>query len=242
MVDWLEWDSNHFGFSVAKIIGAKLNQNKLTEILKYCDKHNIRLLEYACDCHDKRSVELAELYKFNFVDIRLTFELDLSKFSQVLSISSDLVFEMAIIEDIPELQNISKNIYELSRYYFDTNFPEDKVESFYKNWISKAVTGEFDHHACIIRSSISGEIFAFCTIRYEENNIGRLALVGVLPSKRGQGLGTLVVNKSLNYLKQNSVNKVEIVTQGRNYSAQRLYQRMGFLTKKTELWYHKWFS
>tara|TARA_Y100000031_G_C7967214_1_gene268715 strand:- start:160 stop:300 length:141 start_codon:yes stop_codon:yes gene_type:complete len=34
--------------------------------------------------------------------------------------------------------------------------------------------------------------------------------------------------------------KVFVVTQGRNYAAQRLYLNVGFLTKETELWYHKW--
>jgi hypothetical protein len=34
---------------------------------------------------------------------------------------------------------------------------------------------------------------------------------------------------------------VQVITQGRNYAAQRLYQRAGFVTRKTELWYHKWF-
>ena len=34
--------------------------------------------------------------------------------------------------------------------------------------------------------------------------------------------------------------KSSLVTQGRNLYAQRLYQKAGFFTKGTELWYHKW--
>ena len=33
----------------------------------------------------------------------------------------------------------------------------------------------------------------------------------------------------------------KIICVGRNYAAQRLFQKCGFITKSTELWYHKWF-
>jgi ribosomal protein S18 acetylase RimI-like enzyme len=33
---------------------------------------------------------------------------------------------------------------------------------------------------------------------------------------------------------------VSVVTQGRNVAAQRLYQRAGFVTASTQLWYHRW--
>jgi hypothetical protein len=35
---------------------------------------------------------------------------------------------------------------------------------------------------------------------------------------------------------------VLVVTQGRNYAAQRLYQRNQFRTCEVQLWYHKWYS
>jgi hypothetical protein len=34
---------------------------------------------------------------------------------------------------------------------------------------------------------------------------------------------------------------VNVVTQGRNSKAQRLYERCGFLTRSVQLWYHRWF-
>ena len=36
--------------------------------------------------------------------------------------------------------------------------------------------------------------------------------------------------------------EVDVVTQGRNLAAQRLYQRNGFVTRRFELLYHKWFA
>jgi hypothetical protein len=38
------------------------------------------------------------------------------------------------------------------------------------------------------------------------------------------------------------VKRVSVITQGRNYGAQRLYQQAGFLPDKMEIYYHRWFS
>ena len=45
----------------------------------------------------------------------------------------------------------------------------------------------------------------------------------------------------LHSLEKSDVKQVHVVTQGRNYSAQRLYQRAGFIIDNIETYYHKWF-
>jgi dTDP-4-amino-4,6-dideoxy-D-galactose acyltransferase len=36
--------------------------------------------------------------------------------------------------------------------------------------------------------------------------------------------------------------KIGVVTQGRNVSAQRFYQRCGFVTRSVGFWFHRWYS
>jgi ribosomal protein S18 acetylase RimI-like enzyme len=43
------------------------------------------------------------------------------------------------------------------------------------------------------------------------------------------------------YFGKRRIAKVNVVTQGRNVRAQRLYQKSGFATDSVMLWYHKWF-
>ena len=45
---------------------------------------------------------------------------------------------------------------------------------------------------------------------------------------------------ALDWFATQGVEKVTVVTQGRNGAAQRLYQRCGFVTGSIHLWYHKW--
>jgi ribosomal protein S18 acetylase RimI-like enzyme len=56
------------------------------------------------------------------------------------------------------------------------------------------------------------------------------------------GVGRKLVVASLGWFDAHGADRVTVVTQGRNIAAQRLYQRCGFLTRSTGLWYHRWFS
>ena len=56
------------------------------------------------------------------------------------------------------------------------------------------------------------------------------------------GFGSKLMQCSINFLFEKKINKIFVVTQGRNLIAQRLYQKNGFVIKNTEIWYHKWLS
>jgi ribosomal protein S18 acetylase RimI-like enzyme len=77
-----------------------------------------------------------------------------------------------------------------------------------------------------------------------ENNrrIGRISLVGVDESAARMGIGSSLVYSALNWFYKEKIPKVIVITQGRNYDAQRLYQKCGFKTISVQLWYHKWFK
>ena len=70
---------------------------------------------------------------------------------------------------------------------------------------------------------------------------GSIGLVGVTEQARGQQVGKKITNTVLNWFQEQGMKSVNVVTQGRNIPAQRLYQRCGFVTHDMQLWYHKWF-
>ena len=46
----------------------------------------------------------------------------------------------------------------------------------------------------------------------------------------------------LQSLERHRIKQVYVATQGRNYAAQKLYQRSGFTINVIEIYYHKWFE
>lgn len=234
----LKWDSDFFGFNVAYVSCLRLTPNIEKHIAGFVRKENIRMLEYLCNCHDKKSVITAEKNGYSFVDIRLTFEHFVQNNYPVNDCQGYCVRE-AGPKDIAKLRKIASNIYRFSRYYYDSNFDKDKVAEFYANWVEKAVLGKFDDFVYVLCHL--EEPIGFCSIRKNRLNSVTIGLFGMHSNYSGRGLSKYLLDTSLQKLRDSGIHYVEVVTQGRNYAAQRLYQRSGFLTKSVELWYHKWF-
>jgi GNAT superfamily N-acetyltransferase len=74
------------------------------------------------------------------------------------------------------------------------------------------------------------------------NQVGNIQLAGVQSNWRGRGVGTALVQGALDWFLAQGVDRAEVTTQARNVPAQRLYQQMGFFTRRMTLGYHKWMS
>jgi dTDP-4-amino-4,6-dideoxy-D-galactose acyltransferase len=237
LVSHLKWDSNFFGFPIAYIGSRYLSENIQSLIEYFVKKNRIKLIEYLCNCHDDLSVHVAEKNGFHFTDIRLTFELSLQKHTVGTSGSHNI--GLAEENHIKSLRLSTNDMYKHSRYFYDGNFKVDKINSFYSEWIEKAVLGKFDHECyCIFENN---EPIAFCTIRYNKDT-ANIGLFGVTNGYAGKGLGKILLDDVVFRMKQKGLKQIFVVTQGRNYGAQRLYQSAGFRTFSTELWYHKWIN
>lgn len=235
----LEWDSNFFGINIGYISCLRLTPNIERHIKKFIRKEKIDMLEYLCNCHDRESVVTSEKNGYSFVDIRLTFEQFLNK-ARDIQPREDYFVQKGKGNDIDKLKEIATDIYKYSRYYFDVNFDSAKVVEFYRNWVEKAIRSQFDDYAYVLYHK--QEPIGFCTVKKVRKNAAKIGLFGLNSKYVGNGLAKYLLDISLQKLRnEEGINYVEVVTQGRNYVAQRLYQRCGFVTKMTELWYHKWF-
>ena len=237
LIKKLEWDSNFWGFPVAYLSCRYLREAIVFRLEKFIKSENIKLIEYLCNCHDGQSVKIAENNGFNFVDIRLSFEKSLDRKTEV-SFSDGFTVSLAGARDIEILKNIADNIYKTSRYFFDENFDREKVNEFYRRWVEKAVLGQYDDECYCLY--FKGKVVGFCTVKYHFLHTASINLVGISKDYQTRGLARSLLGFVFNKLIDKGVSKILVVTQGRNYPAQRLYQRAGFLTKATELWYHKW--
>jgi dTDP-4-amino-4,6-dideoxy-D-galactose acyltransferase len=239
LVKKLSWDTDFFGYGVGYVSSRNLTENIYQKIHNFSGSNDIRVLEYLCNCHDRESVQVAQREGFQFVDIRLTFEL---RAKQLASdpLPDGLCFGLAKPHHIEELRKISSNLYKESRYYFDGHFDPAKISEFYKSWVEKAVLGTFDHLCyCIFKGD---RPVGFCTYRDLKSQTGNIGLAGFSEELQGMGLGRKLFTYAINENVAKGVKNIYTVTQGRNYSAQRLFQSVGFKTFSTELWYHKWLS
>lgn len=233
----LDWDSDFFGFNVAFLSCMHLTETIVRRIERFIRREDIRLVEYLCNCHDARSVRVAEDSGFRFVDIRLVFQRSLRD-EQGAELPPGVTFGLAEERHIPALRDVAHGLYVDSRYHYDEGFPADKVMEFYKNWVEKGVRGRFDDQCwCLFEADVP---VAFCTVRFGKAGLAYIGLVGMGGLSRGRGLGKALLGNVFRELSRQGAGTLKVVTQGRNYAAQNLYQSVGFRTKNTQLWYHKW--
>lgn len=237
LIKKLQWDSGFWGFPVSYLSCRHLTKSIMHRINIFIKRENIKLIEYLCNCHDNRSVKITEQSGFHFTDIRLSFEKKLKGKTNV-DLDESFTFSLANEKDINILKEIAYNLYKDGRYYFDGNFNINKVNEFYEGWVEKAVLGQYDDECyCLYKKD---KPIGFCTLKFHISNSANIGLVGLSNEYRGKGIGKILLYLVFNKLIDKGISKVSIVTQGRNYAAQRLYQKVGFLTKATELWFHKW--
>ena len=239
VVELLSWDTEFFGFPVAQIGQNRVDEHDMAETMAFCRAHKIRLVQFKCDAHHQPSVRLAERNGFHFADARVTFRRSLDGSERRPALPEDVSFRLGRHGDIAQLRSIVTDLYRHSRYYFDPEFPRDRVRVFYSDWIEKAVRGTFDDLAWVL--CVADHPVAFCTATHGEEGRSYIGLVGVSREFAGRRLGSLMMDESMFEFAKAGAKVVEVVTQGRNYSAQRLYQRSGFVTHRIEIYYHRWF-
>ncbi len=240
--EFLPWDTEFFGQQIARVVGQKLDLELVTGITRWCEDNAIACLYFLADSADVHTVRLAEQHGFHLVDVRMTFERRLlqNPTEAVHSVEKDgVTIRMVLPEDVASLQNLAKDSYRDSRFYFDPCFPKARCNALYETWIRRSCEGYAD---VVLVAELESQPVGYITGHLvNECAEGQIGLVGVGPEGRGRGIGTRLVSAALDWFATQGMETAVVVTQGRNIPAQRLYQRCGFVTRDVKLWYHKWF-
>ncbi len=239
--EFLSWDTEFFHLRIARVNGHRLDQQRVTEINAWLEAHSIACLYFLADTDDPETIRLAEDNHYRMVDVRLTFERSLAAIPEETPDrrSPEPAIRLAAPEDVPLLQEIASNSYPMTRFYFDPNFSRQKCSDLYDTWIKKSCNGYAD---AVLVAEIEGQATGYvtCHLNQPEPACGQIGLMGIGERAQGRGIGQRLIYHSLAWFASHGMKTVEVVTQGRNIRAQRLYQRCGFVTKSLRLWYHLW--
>jgi len=233
---YLDWDSSFFACRIARVNGHRLDEARLTEALAWCKTNRIDCLYFLADSDDAQTSALAESNGFLQTDVRLTLERTLTG-SAAMVAPGDKV-RLARLEDLDALKAIARTGHRDTRFYFDLHFERAKCDLLYETWIEKSFAG-FAQAVLVAEVNAEPVGYITCSSQGAESQIG---LLGVAEKCHGMGFGKQLVESFLAWSVEQGAARATVVTQGRNVSAQRLYQRMGFHTAAFQLWYHHWFN
>jgi GNAT superfamily N-acetyltransferase len=234
----LDWDSEFFGCRIARVVVPCLTEISIAQIEAWCATERIDCLYLLVDSSDIKTARIAEEKSFRLVDIRITLGLSAMDIGAGVDSSSCKIRD-ATENDIPVLRAIARDAHRDSRFYYDRRFPKEKCDELFETWIEKSCRG---WAAKVIVADEGNGAEGYLTCHTEPSGRGQIRLVGVAERARGRGLGSRLVKGGTQWFAKNGAIEISVATQGRNISAQRLYQKHGFAPLSVGVWFHRWFS
>jgi dTDP-4-amino-4,6-dideoxy-D-galactose acyltransferase len=236
---FLEWDSGHFGRRIGRVKSNRLTAELMQEVEQWCCAQRIDCLYFLAAPNERETSRLVLEHGFQLVDIRITLRLRLAARSAATAEPAVPEIRLARPKDLPALRQMVARLHDDSRFFLDPRFGRALSERMFEIWIEKSCA---DKSGRVFVSERQGKPAGYVACRRLSDETGQIDLIGVDDRAQGQGIGRKLVSAALRWFSAEQIEWVNVVTQGRNYAAQRLYQRSGFLTQSIELWYHRWFG
>ena len=239
---FLQWDTDFFGFRIARAAVPALDNRIIKAIYNWCDLHRIECLYFVARAEDRQTIRQAERNGFRLVEIRLNMERSLREWNPDSRPRSagDMLIRSAKPEDIPICQAIARTSYVDSRYYFDEHFSEEKCQAYYAAWVKKSLEGGAE--LALVAEKDNAVVGYITGVLSKEKPEAQYELTGVHATARKAGVGQELFRAGLDWYVRHNIEYVWLATQGRNIPTQRMVQRNGFITRSCQLYYHKWFA
>jgi len=233
----MAWDSDYFGVEVARVVGDTLTPDRVPLIDDWCRRQRVAWLNFLARSDDAQTTRCAESAGFHQTDLRVTFETR-SLAGQGRATPHVDVGPVRETE-IDALADIARTSYRDSRFYYDPRVPRDRADELFAIWTAKDCRGAA---ATVLVARQPGRPIGYATCPIDPaTGWGSIGLLGVAEDARGRGVGAALVDSALAWAAERQLPGLTVVTQGRNVTAQRLYQRAGFVTRSLQLYYHKWY-
>ena len=241
LFDLLPWDSNHFGFRIARAAASQVDAISCQQLVAACRGDAIDCLYFLVDASGQDSITALQSNGFDFIDIRLTLAAQCNG-APVRQVRPDsLRYRHANEPDLAQLLPLASKCFGQSRFYVDPRFGRHNASRMFQIWLQNGFADKSGAAVIVAEQSDVAVGFVTCHL-HQPAGEGNIGLVGVAESARGLGCAGGMIQYASRWFAQRGLDHMNVVTQGRNVAAQRLYQRSGFVTRSVELWFHKWFD
>lgn len=231
----LAWDTDFFGFKVARLDPGKLAPDGLEPALARLAVQGVRLAYLAVPPGDAAMNETARACGGFLVNQRAELSHDLA----ALDSNTECVAIKRPIAPADEarLIELAWASAEQSRFRLDQRLPQDAWRRLYEIWMRRSLAGELADAVLTHRSE--GRIVGMITLSASGRR-GEIGLFAVDGSVRGQGIGSRLLGGALNWFRSERCTNAHVVTQGENEAALAIYRHAGFRLARLLNVYHIW--
>jgi dTDP-4-amino-4,6-dideoxy-D-galactose acyltransferase len=234
----LDWDSEFFGFPVARISGDTRCE-AIPEILQSAKLQGVRLVYWSASESQAETFTPCGLAQFRVVDqITLRKSLSMDGHLPSVELQGFQIEQCTKLEDGRYLLDLALQAGSFSRFRLDSRIAPNLFTSLYKMWIDRSCGGEIADAVFRISDS-SGVAGGMITLSLK-GPCCSIGLIAVSPGYRRRGLGRALIQLGEQFAHANKCIEMSVVTQAQNREAIRLYEAAGFLSSECLAWYHFW--
>ncbi|MGD9723645.1 MAG: GNAT family N-acetyltransferase [Pirellulales bacterium] len=237
----LDWESEHFGFSVARLDADGLGDARVWAELAAARHRGVRLVVLTTVPERLVPPDLLMEFQGTLVDRKATFARALAAGPTSLSVNdTDGVaeYQETTVSDALAALALSAGAY--SRFQLDPRFPRQHFEAMYRLWIERSVRHEIASAVLVVRAADLPDGLAGLVTVSVADGTGKIGLIAVAEPARGHGVGRRLVAAAHRWMQHNGARRAEVVTQLANAPACALYQRSGYSLARVEHYYHLW--
>lgn len=222
----LDWDTNHFGFTIGAIDINKFSDTDFKEINRIGKEQGYDLVYVFSSMYQDGLPKPANtkiLYQAQLADLR---EVQSDNIEILQDTHFNEVYDLALVA--------GGN----SRFKLDTNFRVEDFESLYKKWVEKS----FQDFHTVFGYVENGKVLGMISLKLIPlQSIANLELIGVNPDAQGKQIGTKLITACVNYIKENSnIQYFSVYTQEENILGCKFYEKCGFKKQNFIHIHHVW--
>jgi dTDP-4-amino-4,6-dideoxy-D-galactose acyltransferase len=228
MIALLDWDTSFFGYKVGVL--HLENQEKLTELLNA--ESDFKLVYIFSK--EKLNIPHSENYSAKWVDTKIVLKKPSHKTIEALT-DAEIVPYFGKDDEAIHALALESGIY--SRFNIDTNFTNNEFEKLYHEWIKKSLDKTLSEIVYI--AYVNNNVAGFITVG-RKNHRADIGLIAVNKEFRGRNIGLSLIEKASQYAFLEGFEEIQVITQGENIPAMKLYSKSGFTIEETTFVYHAW--
>lgn len=237
----LDWDSERFGFAVARVRPAM----PVSDLRRAVERMRVRgvILAYystreTSRLEDREGADLgASLIDTRVTLVRPVTSQDVTS-ADPLSRRTDFTIESYQRQE-PEagLIELAREAGAFSRFRVDRRIDIAVFHAIYDAWLTRSIRREIADDVYVARAGSRPVGLLTIGIAGERGTIG---LLSVHESARGRGLGRQLADLAFAWSAARGLSNTQVVTQLANGPAVRLYEAAGYLLESREPTYHLW--
>ena len=227
----LDWDSEFWGFLVARVVPERIDTAAAEQVKRWCEGRGVACTYLLAGADDAETAAAAQGVGFTPVDTRVTLERPAGLPPAERQAVDGLEIRAAGADDEAALKGLARQAHTDTRFFFDQHFSSALAAEMYAAWVNKGLA---ETASRLLLAERGGGLEGYVLVKTDPVEID---LIAVDDGSRGHGIGRALVEEAIG---ESPNGAVRVVTQARNVPALRLYESCGFRVTKTETWYHRW--